>query len=43
MSKGVKPIHVIRQEIVILRRTKLMVAEGVFVAIRVKYSEPKFN
>ncbi len=43
MSKGIKPILVTRQEIVVLLRVELIVAEGVIVVVRVKYSEPRFN
>jgi hypothetical protein len=43
MSKGVKLVLVIRQEIVVLPRAKPTVAQGVLVIFRVKFSEPKFN
>jgi hypothetical protein len=37
MSKGVEPVLVIRQEIVILPQKKPTITKGVIVAIRVKY------
>jgi hypothetical protein len=43
MSKGVESIFIIRQETIVLPRTKLIVAEGVHVVVKVRYSEPKLN
>jgi hypothetical protein len=43
MSRGVELVLVTRQEIVILPRAKPIVAEGVPMAIRVRYSEPRFS
>ncbi len=40
MSKGVEPILVTRQEIVVLLKAKLIVTKGVHVAVRARYSEP---
>ncbi len=43
MSKIVEPILVPIQEIIILPITKWIVAKGVLVIARVKYSEPRLN
>jgi hypothetical protein len=43
VSKGVEPIPVTRQEIVVLPKAKPIVGEGVPMAVKVKYSEPKFD
>jgi hypothetical protein len=43
MSKGVESVFVTWQEIVVLPRAELIVAKGVHVVVRVRYSEPKFN
>jgi hypothetical protein len=43
MSREIKPVLVTRQEIVILLRPELRVAEHVHVTIRVRYNEPKLN
>jgi hypothetical protein len=42
MSKGVELVLVTRQETVILPKVELIVAEGVLVAIRMRY-KPIFN
>jgi hypothetical protein len=42
MFREVELVFVTKQEIVILPRTKPIVAEGVLV-VRVRYSEPTFN
>jgi hypothetical protein len=43
MPRGVELVLVTRQEIVVLRKVETIVIEGVLVAIRVRYIEPKFN
>ncbi len=43
MSTRVESILVNRQEIVILPRAKPTMAQGVPMAIRIRYNEPKFN
>jgi hypothetical protein len=43
MSKEFESIFITRQETVVLPKIKPIVVEGVYVAIKVKYSEPKFN
>jgi hypothetical protein len=43
MSKKVELVHVTRQEIVVLPKTKPIVAKHVPVAVKVRYNEPKFN
>jgi hypothetical protein len=43
MSRRVELVFVTRQEIVVLPKVESIVAECVPVAIKVKYSEPKFN
>jgi hypothetical protein len=43
MSRGVEPIFIIRQEIVVLPSVEPIITEVVFVAIRIRYSEPKIN
>jgi hypothetical protein len=41
MSKGVEPILVVRQEIIVLPRIKPIVVEGVHVVVKVRYNEPR--
>ncbi len=41
MSKGVEPVLITRQETVVLPKAKPTIAEGLLMAIRVRYSEPK--
>jgi hypothetical protein len=43
MSKGVEPILITRQEIIVLPKAESIVVKHVHVAIRVKYNEPKFH
>jgi hypothetical protein len=43
MSKKIEPILVTRQKTVILTIIKLIVTQGVHVAIKAKYYEPIFN
>ncbi len=43
MFKGVEPVLLTRQEIVILPKAKPIVAKGILVVIRVRYNEPRFN
>jgi hypothetical protein len=43
MSRGVESIFVIRQETIVLPRIETIVVQGVHVAIKVRYSEPKLN
>jgi hypothetical protein len=43
MSKGVEPVLVPKQETIILPIAKSIVAECVPMAIKVRYSEPRFN
>jgi hypothetical protein len=43
MSRGVEPIFVIKQEIVILLIIEPIVTKGVHVVVRVKYNEPRLN
>jgi hypothetical protein len=43
MSRGVESVLVIRQEVVVLLKTKPIVAKGVLMAIKVMYSEPRLN
>jgi hypothetical protein len=43
MSKGVKLVLVIRQEIIVIPRAELTIVEGVFTTIRVRYNEPILN
>jgi hypothetical protein len=43
MSRGVESVFVIRQKIVVLPKIEPTMAEGVLVAIKVRYSEPKFT
>jgi len=43
MLRGVKPVFITRQEIVVLPRVEPIVTKGVLVVIRVKSSEPTFN
>ncbi len=37
MSRGVESVLVIKQETVVLPRTKPIIVEGVFMAIRMRY------
>ncbi len=43
MPKWVELVLITKQETIILPRTKPTVAKGLLVAIRIRYSEPKFN
>ncbi len=43
MSRGVESIFVTKQGIVVLPKAKPTIIEGVLVAVRVRYSEPKHN
>jgi hypothetical protein len=43
MSRGVEPVLVTRQEIIILPRVEPTIVEGVPMVVRVRYNEPKFN
>jgi hypothetical protein len=43
MFKGVEPIFVIKQKIVILLKIAPTITQGVHVAIKVRYSEPQLN
>jgi len=43
MSKGVDLVLVTKQEIVVLPKAQSIVAEHVSMAIKVRYSEPRFN
>jgi hypothetical protein len=43
MSRGVELVLVTRQKNVVLPKAEPTVVEGVFVAARVRYIEPKFN
>jgi hypothetical protein len=43
MSKGVELVLVTRQETVILPKAEPIIAQGVLVVVKVKYSEPKLN
>jgi hypothetical protein len=43
MSKGVDPIFVTKQEIIVLPRVKPKMATHVPVVVRMRYSEPRFN
>jgi hypothetical protein len=43
MSKGVESIFVIKQKTIVLPRIETTIVQGVHVAIKVRYSEPKLN
>jgi hypothetical protein len=43
MSRGIKPIFVIRQETIVVPKAKPTVVEDVPMVKRVRYNEPKFN
>ncbi len=43
MSKGIELILVTRQETVVLPRAKPIVAQGVLMVFRIRYSEPIIN
>jgi hypothetical protein len=43
MSRGVELVLVIKQEVVVLLKAEPLVAKGIPMAIKVKYSEPKLN
>jgi hypothetical protein len=43
MSRGVKLVLVIKQEIIVLPRAEPIVAQGVLVVFRIKYSEAILN
>jgi hypothetical protein len=43
MSRGVELVLVIKQETIILPRTKPTVVEGVPMAVKMKYSEPRLT
>jgi hypothetical protein len=43
MSKGVEPILIAKQAIIILPRTRSTIAKGVPMVVKIKYSEPKLN
>ncbi len=43
MSRGVEPLLVTRQEIIVLPKVEPIVAQGVHVVVKIKYSEPKLN
>jgi hypothetical protein len=43
MSKGVELISAISEETIVLPKVRPTIIEGVLVAIKVRYSEPKFN
>jgi hypothetical protein len=43
ISEGVELILIIRQGTVILLRAKLTIIEGVHVAVRIRYNEPRLN
>jgi hypothetical protein len=43
MSRGVESILVTKQETIVLPIVEPTVAEGVHVAIRIRYSEPRLN
>ncbi len=43
MSKGVEPIFIIKQKIVVLPKIEPTITKGVPMVIKVKYSEPRFN
>ncbi len=43
MSKGVEPVLITIQEIIVLLRVEPKVVKGVHVIVRGRYNEPKFN
>jgi hypothetical protein len=43
MFRGVESVIVTKQEIVVLPRTKPTIAQGVLMAIKVRYNEPRLN
>jgi hypothetical protein len=43
MSKRVGPILITRWETIILPRVEPTMAQGVLVAVKVRYNEPRFN
>jgi len=43
MFKGVELVFITKQEIVILLRTKPIIAQGIPLVIKVRYSEPRIN
>jgi hypothetical protein len=43
MSKGIESTLVTRQGTIVLPKAKPTIVEGVFVVVRVRYSEPKLN
>jgi hypothetical protein len=43
MCRRVESVLVTRQETIVLPRVKPIVAKGVHVVVRARYSEPKFN
>jgi len=43
MSKGVEPVLVIKQEIVVLLRIELIVVKGVPMGVKVRDNEPRLN
>jgi hypothetical protein len=43
MSRRIERVLVTRQEIVVLPKVEVTIAQGVPVAIIVRYSEPRFN
>ncbi len=43
ISKKVEPVLVTKQKIVVLPKTKPIVAKGVLMVVKVRYNEPKVN
>ncbi len=43
MSRGIERVLIIKQEIVILPKVEPIIAKGVPMVIKIKYSEPKLN
>jgi hypothetical protein len=43
MPKGIELVLITRQETIILPRAKPIVVEGLFVVVKARYNEPKFN
>jgi hypothetical protein len=43
MSKGIELVFVIRQETIVLPTAKPIVAQGVLMVFRIRYSEPRIN
>jgi hypothetical protein len=43
MSRGVDPVFVTKQEIVILPRAKPIIAQDVPMVVKIRYSEPRLN